>query len=78
MDSTALSDVCHVIGALLDFTLVSEAMPTERWRWLLGALLARLVVDGTSVRIGIHLVDFNANPDAPADAGGSSKEYACP
>lgn len=31
-----------------------------------------------SVRIGIHLVDFNVNPDAPADAGGSSKEYACP
>lgn len=69
-------DLFHVIGALRDFNLVWEAMTIPNRGRLLRALLDRVVVEETSGRVDIHLVDFAADPDAPADAGASLTEDA--
>ncbi|WP_408890099.1 hypothetical protein ACJ2CR_02520 [Myxococcus faecalis] len=66
----------HVIGALCDFNLVWEAMTLPKCGRLLRALLDRVVVEETSGRVDIHLVDFAADPDTPDDAGASTSEDA--
>ncbi|GAB4200149.1 MAG: hypothetical protein OHK0013_10940 [Sandaracinaceae bacterium] len=75
LENTA-TEVRHVIGALRDFRLVWEAMTTPNRGRLLRALLDRVVVEETSGRVDIHLVDFAADPEAPADVGAPSKEDA--
>lgn len=75
LENTA-TEVRHVIGALRDFRLVWEAMTTPNRGRLLRALLDRVVVEETSGRVDIHLIDFAADPEAPADAGAPSKEDA--
>jgi len=72
------TEVQHVIGALRDFSIVWEAMTTPNRGRLLHALLDRVVVEETSGRVDIHLVDFAADPDAPATASATSKEDVPP
>jgi hypothetical protein len=51
-------------------------MTTPNRGRLLRALLDRVVVEETSGRVDIHLVDFAADPEAPAHVGAPSKEDA--
>jgi len=51
------TEVRHVIGALQDFSMVQQAMTTPNRGRLLRALLDRVVVEETSGRVDIHLVD---------------------
>jgi len=73
---TTAAEVKHVIGALRDFKLVWEAMTIPNRGRLLRAVLDRVVVDETSGDVEIHLVDFAADPDAPAEASAQPEEHA--
>lgn len=73
---TTAAEVKHVLGALRDFTVVWEAMTIMNRGRLLRAVIDRVVVDEPSGRVEIHLVDFAADPDAPAETRVPSEEHA--
>lgn len=73
LEDTA-TEVQHVIGALRDFRFVWDAMTTPNRGRLLRALLERVVVDESSGRVDIHLVDFSADLDAPSGDGGAQSD----